>query len=111
MATTFAPLRRRCSELLQGLPDDSRIFAHTDAVLAAGELVIAHEIHQPAARAARWFPVRRAVQPAARDEHVADARGEDDGAERREIEEPEAGEARVLQRAVGHEIRRRCRRA
>ena len=77
-------------------------------MLAAGELVIAHEIHQPAARATRRFRVRRAVQPAARDEHVADARGEDDGAERREIEESEAGKARVLQRAVRHEIRRRA---
>ena len=56
----------------------------------------------------RWLRIAAAIQPAARDEHVADARGEDDGAERRETEKAETSEARVFERAVRHEIRRRA---
>ncbi len=52
--------------------------------------------------------VSRAVQPAACDEHIANSRSKHDGAERREIEKPEARKARVFERAVGHEIRWRA---
>ena len=57
-------------------------------MLAGREIEIAYEVHQVSPRLTRALRIAAAIQPAAGQKHVGDARPEDDRAEWRESEKP-----------------------
>ncbi|MDT4831317.1 hypothetical protein FQZ97_648260 [compost metagenome] len=91
-------------ELLQRLADQRRIRADAQAPLAAGQAVVADQVLEGPARGAALVAVRVVAEPAAGEQHVADAEGEDHQAERGEAEEAEAARAVAHQVAVHHHV-------